>query len=112
LVLDDILTKRASCDEADSTVDLSKTLSFSSSDRSSSKVYNFIKTTLSLPTIRTPNRTTSKFEILPGLNDFLFNFINFKTRNYTPETLQCILCADEMFLKTNLYYLIKKYGIM
>lgn len=76
------------------------------------KVYNFIKTTLSLPTISTLKRTTTKFEILPGLNDFLFNFINFKTRNYTPEALQCILCADEMSLKTNLYYLIKKDEIM
>ncbi|KAE9522127.1 hypothetical protein AGLY_017471 [Aphis glycines] len=76
------------------------------------KVYSFIKTTLSLPTISTLKCTTSKFEILPCLNDFLFNFINFKTRNYTPEALQCILCADEMSLKTNLYYLIKQDEIM
>jgi len=52
-----------------------------------SEVYNFMKTTLSLPTISTLKRTTSKFEILTGLNDFLFDFINFKTRNYTPEAL-------------------------
>jgi len=64
------------------------------------KVYNFMKTTLSLPTISTLKRTTSKFEILTGLNDFLFNFLNFKTKNYTPEALQCILCADEMSSKT------------
>jgi len=189
LVLDDILAKRANCDEADSTVDLSTPLACSSPDRSSSSlsfssstsstqtplqlsnatprklelrkqlrlakdhirtlenrlyllehldslelflnhcekflspnliliikshlmqkerkkggyrynnemkqfaltiyflVYNFIKTTLSLLTISTLKRTTSKFEILPVLNDFLFDFINFKTRNYTPEAL-------------------------
>lgn len=48
------------------------------------KVFNF-----SLPTISALKRTILKFEILPGLNDFLQNFINFKTKNYTPEALQC-----------------------
>jgi len=65
-----------------------------------------------LPTISTLKRTTSTFEILPGLNISLFNFLNFKTKNYTPEALQCILCADQMSLKTNLYYLIKRDEIM
>lgn len=76
------------------------------------KVCNFLKTTLTLPTISTLKHTTTKFEILPDLNNFSFNFINFKTKNYTPEALQCILCADEMSLKTNLYYLIKRDEIM
>ncbi|KAL4089028.1 hypothetical protein QTP88_024106 [Uroleucon formosanum] len=49
-------------------------------------------------------RITSKYEIDPGLNDFLFNFVSFKISSFKPEALDCILCADEMALKTNLFY--------
>lgn len=76
------------------------------------RVYNFMKTTLSLPSTVTLKRATSKFEMQPGFNDFLFSFINFKTKNYSAEALQCILCADEMSIKSHLYYLIKKDEIM
>lgn len=76
------------------------------------RVYNFMKTTLSLPSTVTLKRTTSKFEMQSGFNDFLFSFINLKTKNYSAETLQCILCADQMSIKSHLYYLTKKDEIM
>lgn len=59
-------------------------------------VYRFLKTTLSLPSVRTLRRVTSKYEIFPGLNDFLIEFIKFKISNFKTEALDCILCADEM----------------
>lgn len=73
-----------------------------------------MKTTLSLANISTFRRSITKFEILPSLNDFLFNFINFKNKNYKPDALQCIFCDDKkwIFLKTILYFLIKRDGII
>ncbi|KAL4120029.1 hypothetical protein QTP88_012775 [Uroleucon formosanum] len=38
------------------------------------------------------------------LNDFLFNYLSLKISNFKSEALDCILCADEMSLKTNLFY--------
>ena len=68
-----------------------------------------MKSSLSLPSTSTLKRATSKFEMQPGFNNFLFSFINFKTKNYSAEAAQCIiLCADEMSIKSHLYYLIKK----
>jgi len=67
---------------------------------------------LSLPTSRTLRRLTSKYEINPGLNDFLFNFVSFKISSFKPEALGCILCADEMALKTNLFYNVSKDKII
>jgi len=64
-----------------------------------SKVYNFMKSTLSLSSTSTLKRATSKFKMQPGFNDFLFSFINFKTKNYSAEAVQCILCMDEMSKK-------------
>lgn len=52
------------------------------------------------------------FQLMPGLNKFLFNFIHFKTNNFQPDNLDCILCADEMTLKTNFSYLIKNNEII
>lgn len=39
-------------------------------------------------------------------------FFEFKTKNFKLDALEFILCADEMALKTNLYYLIKKDEII
>ncbi|KAL4089040.1 hypothetical protein QTP88_024118 [Uroleucon formosanum] len=48
----------------------------------------------------------------PDLNDFLFNFVSFKISSFKPEALDCILCADEMALKTNLFYNVSKDKII
>lgn len=76
------------------------------------KVYTFLKKILLLPNPCILKRVTQHFQLMPGLNDFLFNFINFKTKNFKPDDLECILCAGEMTLKTNLYYLIKNDEII
>lgn len=75
-------------------------------------VYRFLKSILSLPSVRTLRRVTSKYELIPGLNDFLFDFIKFKISTFKTEALDCILCADEMSLKTHLYYSLPKDEII
>lgn len=75
-------------------------------------VYRFLKSTLSLPSVRTLRRVTSKYDLIPGLNDFLFEFVKFKISNFKTEALDCILCADEMSLKTHLYYSLPKDEII
>jgi len=76
------------------------------------RVYNLLQGPLSLPVSRTLRRVTSKYEINPGLNDFLFNFLSFKISSFKPEALDCVLCADEMALKTNLFYNVSKDKII
>ncbi|XP_060869340.1 uncharacterized protein LOC132944155 [Metopolophium dirhodum] len=76
------------------------------------RVYNLLQNPLSLPVSRTLRRVTSKYEINPGLNDFLFNFLSFKISSFKPEALDCVLCADEMALKTNLFYNVSKDKII
>ena len=50
----------------------------------------------------------SKYELNPGLNDFLYEVLKFKVLNFKPEALDCTLCADEMALKTHLFYSLRK----
>lgn len=71
-----------------------------------------MQNSLSLPTSRTLRNVTSKYELNSGLNDFLFNFLSFKISNFKSEALDCILCADEMSLKTNLFYNVSRDKII
>lgn len=76
------------------------------------RVYKLLLNTLSLPSISTLKRLTHKFEMIPGLNDFLFNIISYKIKYFTDEAKECVLCADEMALKSNLYYMLNKDEII
>jgi len=76
------------------------------------KVYRFLQSTLALPNPCTLRRITKHYEINPGLNDSLFNFLQFKTQHFSPESLECVLCADEMAIKSNLFYNISKDEII
>ena len=42
----------------------------------------------------------------------MFNFLSFKTKNFLPEALDCILCADEMSIKTHIFYNVSKDKII
>jgi len=75
-------------------------------------VFNFLQKSLSLPTVRTLRRVTEQYDLQPGLNDFLFDFLEFKISTFKPEALDCFLCADEMSLKTNLFYNVSKDQII
>jgi hypothetical protein len=67
---------------------------------------------LNLPSIRTLRTIIAKYELKPGLNDFMFNFLSFKTKNFLPEALECILFSDEMSIKTHLFYNVSKDKII
>lgn len=68
------------------------------------KVYRFLRRTWCLPTERTLQRETEKWEIGVGFSDILFKVLSLKGRAMTAESKECILCADEMSLKSFLYY--------
>jgi len=50
--------------------------------------------------------------MIPGLNDFLFNIIKYKIKYFTDKAKECVLCADKMALKSNLYYMLNKDEII
>jgi len=75
-------------------------------------VFHLLQRNFCLPSIRTLRKITSKYEFQPGLNDFMFNFLSFKTKTFSSDALNCILCADEMSLKTNLFYNLSKDQII
>jgi len=55
---------------------------------------------------------TSQYYLKPGLNDFLFHFLEFKMSSFHPDALDCFLCADEMLIKQNLFYYVTKVEII
>lgn len=75
-------------------------------------VFHLLQKNFCLPSIRTLRKITSKYEFQPGLNDFMFNFLSFKTKTFSSDALNCILCADEMSIKTNLFYNLSKDQII
>lgn len=78
----------------------------------SPKLYKNMQKPLSLPSCRTLRRVTNRYEITPGLNDFLFNLLSYKINSLLPDALDCVLCADEMSLKTHLFYKVDKDRIV
>jgi len=72
------------------------------------RAYAFLKTIFQLSSIRTLRRVTEKYEIVSGLNDILFEYLTFKANNLSDESKDCVLCIDEMAIKSNLYYNISK----
>jgi len=75
-------------------------------------VFHLLHDHFSFPSIRTLRKITSKYEFQPGLNDFMFDFLSFKTKTFSSDMLNCILCADEMSIKTNLFYNLSKDQII
>jgi len=74
--------------------------------------YRFLKNILQLPTPRTLRRITQKIEIGTGLNDVLFNSMELKFKNLKEDARDCVLCVDEMSIKTNLFYNLSKDTII
>ncbi|KAF0746202.1 THAP-type domain-containing protein [Aphis craccivora] len=74
--------------------------------------YHFLKKNLQLPTPRTLRRITQKIEIGTGLNDILFNSMELKFKNLKEDAKDCVLCVDEMAIKTNLFYNLSKDSII
>lgn len=70
--------------------------------------YRFLKNILQLPSSRTLRRVTEKIDIMPGLNDIIFNSIELKMKNLKDDAKDFMLCVDEMAIKTNLFYNLSK----
>ncbi|KAF2902107.1 hypothetical protein ILUMI_04095 [Ignelater luminosus] len=68
------------------------------------KVYKFLRKTLQLPSKSTLLRITRKWEINPGFNDFIFSAIQIRVNTLGTLARDCVLCLDEMPLKTFLFY--------
>lgn len=68
------------------------------------QVYTFFKSLLLLPSPRTLRRITQKIDIVPGLNDVIFETIELKMKNLKDDAKDCVLCIDEMSIKTHLFY--------
>lgn len=68
------------------------------------QVYTFLKSLLLLPSPKTLRRITQKINIVPGLNDVIFETIELKMNNLKDDAKDCVLCVDEMSIKTNLFY--------
>lgn len=67
---------------------------------------------MDLPSPRTLQRTTVNWEINPGLNKFLLKVLAVKVKSMELKSTECILCVDEMSLKSFFYYDIKKDEIV
>lgn len=76
------------------------------------KVYKFLQRFLKLPTPRALRKITSSYELISEINDFMFDFLSFKIKTFNEDAKQCILCIDEMVLKTHLFYSISKDEII
>lgn len=68
------------------------------------KAYRFLKKVWCLPSLRTLQRATENWEIGVGLSDFVFKVLSLKVQTLNKKGRDCVLCADEMSLKTFLYY--------
>lgn len=67
--------------------------------------YKFMSNLLNLPSVRRLQQTTESLSYLPGIqNDALYNCLKVKLQNMANVDRNCILCMDEMALKSSLFY--------
>lgn len=74
--------------------------------------YKELKKSLTLPSIRSLHAFTEKWEILPGINDKIFDALAIKLNSLPLIERHCILCADEMSLKSHLFYNVSRDEII
>lgn len=71
----------------------------------SPKAYSYLSKMLTLPTKRCLQRLTSQLPCKPGLdNQIIDKALEIKTKTMLDQDKHCILCIDEMSLKSNLFY--------
>lgn len=73
------------------------------------KVYRILRIPWALPSPRTLQRVTEKWEFSPGFNDLLFKILEMKGSTMTPKNKECVLCFNVFMLvlmsvKAFLYY--------
>ncbi|CAI6345555.1 unnamed protein product [Macrosiphum euphorbiae] len=67
-------------------------------------VFRLLQKSWCLPSVRTLQKTTDNWEINPGLNDFLFKLLAVKANSMKMKSKECILCVNEMSLKSFLFF--------
>lgn len=71
----------------------------------SPKAYAYLSKLMTLPTKRTLQRKTEKFSFNPGLqNENVFKALETKVKTMMPLDRHCILCIDEISIKSDLFY--------
>lgn len=70
----------------------------------SPRAYRLLRTIFRLPSISTLNDLTTNWQYSPGLNPRLFNMLKIKLNNFSNISKNCVLCFDEISIKSNLYY--------
>lgn len=74
--------------------------------------YKELKKSIHLPSIRSLQLFTQTWELVPGINEKIFNTFNVKLKSLPAIDRHCILCADEMSLKSHLFYNVSKDEII
>lgn len=79
----------------------------------SPKAYRYVSKMLTLPDKRTLERLTEKLECQPGLqNKSIYKALEIKLKTMTSKDRHCVLCIDEMSIKSNLYFDLKSDKII
>lgn len=68
------------------------------------KAYKKMKYICRLPSRATLERFTKRWAVNHGFNDFLFRLTEFRARFLKEKEKNCVLCIDEISLKSNLFY--------
>lgn len=76
------------------------------------KAYRNISQIFTLPTKRTLNRLTQNINIKPGLNEAVFQSLEQKVCSFAEIDKNCLICLDEMSIKSHLFYDIGKDEII
>ncbi|KYN18642.1 hypothetical protein ALC57_09042 [Trachymyrmex cornetzi] len=76
----------------------------------SSRTYRELQKSIALPSVRFLHLFTERWNIVPGINNKIFEALKLKLNSLPLIERHCILCADEMSLKSHLFYNISKNG--
>lgn len=68
------------------------------------KAYKKFSNVLRLPSKSTLQRFTRRWPVNPGFNEFIFQVLKCRSSFLTNKAEDCILCLDEISLKSHLFY--------
>lgn len=68
------------------------------------KPYKKLSRVIRLPSPSTLRKLTEHWKITPGFNEFMFKILKLRVPLMSDKAKDCILCIDEMSIKSNLFY--------
>lgn len=68
------------------------------------KAYSKLGKVIRLPSPSTLKRITQHWQIYPGFNEFVFKILELRVPLMSEKSKDCIICIDEMSIKSNLFY--------